>query len=71
MEIKEEKKKTARGGSRIGAGRKPRAEAEKLAYRSIGLFPHEWERLAELGSALRLSGSQAAAEILRRHLRLS
>ena len=61
-------KKSARGGSRIGAGRKPLAEAEKLAYKSIGLFPHEWERLTELGSALRLSGPQAAAEILRRAL---
>ena len=68
MEIKEEKKKSARGGCRSGAGRKPRAEAEKLAYKSVGLFPHEWERLTELGSALRLSGPQAAAEILRRHL---
>lgn len=68
MEIKEEKKKSARGGSRIGAGRKPRADAEKLVQRPIRLYPNEWEQLEKLGSALNLSALQAAAEILRRHL---
>lgn len=65
---KEEAKKNGRGGARKGAGRKPRAASEKLTYRSVYLFPHEWESLEAMGKALHLSAAQAAAEILRRHL---
>lgn len=61
-------KKSTRGGFRQGAGRKPRADAEKLVQRPIRLYPNEWEQLEKLGSALNLSALQAAAEILRRHL---
>lgn len=64
----EEAKKTGRGGARKGAGRKPRADSERLTYKSVYLFPHEWESLAELGASLNLSAAQAAAEVLRRHL---
>ena len=64
----EEKKKSTRGGSRSGSGRKPRPDSEKLVQRPIRLYPHEWEQLEKLGSGLNLSALQAAAEILRRHL---